>query len=118
MKGRQGTIRTPREFYEYCQNNLQKGIDRNTEKCVHKKRVFFFAERIDRPETKLLKTLAGTQSIHSAKGTSELGHVEMREFSCFCQHCQNRHSYFGSVTIQLNVNRELCCQELPPPGSI
>lgn len=91
VKGRQGTIRTPKEFYQYCQENLQVGNCSNTEDCIHKKRVFFYAEHIERPEPKSLKTLAGTRSIHSARGSPEPGHVKVHELSCYCHHCQENH---------------------------
>ncbi|XP_060597247.1 uncharacterized protein LOC132751142 [Ruditapes philippinarum] len=41
VKGRQGVIRTPKEFFDYCQKYLQKGKSNITEDCVHKKTCIF-----------------------------------------------------------------------------
>lgn len=59
----------------------------SSDKCIHKTRVFFYQERVERKEQEHdLKTLKGTRSLHSVKGV-EPGIVKARELSCFCTTC-------------------------------
>ncbi|XP_069137185.1 uncharacterized protein [Argopecten irradians] len=85
VRSRQGIIQNAQDFYNFCKGNMT--ID-NTSQCEHKKRVFFFEERINRETTPELRTIKGTQQLHSVRSVRP-GLVKVRKLSCFCRGCLN-----------------------------
>ena len=86
VKSRAGKIRNAREFYEYCKQS--QVICTDGEKCQHKKRVFLFADKVERIELGELTGIVGTQKIHQIRAISP-GVVQARQFACFCIGCLN-----------------------------
>lgn len=81
VKSRKGTGPDAKALYEFCTRNLTQD---SSENCCHKKRVFFYMEKIERDTKPLqLQTVKGTQMIHDVK-TFEPGVVKGRELTFFC----------------------------------
>ena len=58
--------------------------------CVHKRRHFLVVNDISRDEsTDEATTIKGTQKLHCIRNTGVPGVVEVRENSCFCEHCKD-----------------------------
>ena len=90
---RKGAIRSAKELYEFCKVHLTEGEELPKGKCMHKRRRFVYVETIERQkETTALKTIKGTQKLHSLKSVGEAGELITRKVSCFCKGCVNDES--------------------------
>ncbi|XP_033727671.1 uncharacterized protein LOC117317004 [Pecten maximus] len=90
VKSRKGTIRDAKELFQYCESHLKigSGIE-----CEHKRRVFFYFDKINRKGKKsdTLKTFEGTRQLHSVQSV-EPGVVKGRNLSCFCNSCTSHNN--------------------------
>lgn len=79
------TVNSAEEFYRTCQKLLEKESIANNGNCCHKRRKIIYVpkERIIRPRPhRMVKTVAGTQKMHSVRGV-ERGVIKARRLSCF-----------------------------------
>lgn len=84
VKTSHGKIRNPLEFFNFCEHHLV--ID-GEEECLHKRRVFFFIDDLERPDIpSSLRPLPGTHKIHQVRGISP-GVIQARRCACFCVGC-------------------------------
>lgn len=76
-----------RELVAYCdlylkQSKVEKGM------CFHLQRHYFEVSVINRDGAMVkANTVDGTQSFHSVRNTGQVGFIEVRESSCFCEAC-------------------------------
>ena len=89
VTARQVEISGAFDLYSYGKENLTR--PKKTGEHVHEKRQFIFVEQNTinrtRPDRINVKTLKGTQRLHSIRGTDKPYIVAYRERSCFCQTC-------------------------------
>ena len=74
------------ELTRYCQ--LKLTIDKGKDgMCCHWQRHYFQVGNIVRQMTNHVSTVQGTLTFHSVRNVGKPGIIEVRESSCFCDHC-------------------------------
>ena len=82
-----GVIRGPKDLYEYASQELTK--DFSCDARGHKPRTFLWVDDIPRPKLQEdLRTLVGTQQLHSIKAKD--GELEYSQRACFCEACLSK----------------------------
>ena len=121
----QTVIRNAKEFYEFCEQSLDKvgdGVsDSEVSKYKHSNRKFYYVHKTEiavnrRKEERNVKTVKGTMKIHNVKGIKPY-EILMRNLSCFCtacnsgndtQTCENESIVGPWTEVKLCLNRSKC----------
>ena len=83
-------IQNARDLFDYAERNLKEPAPSRyqSENVTLKRRIFFYVDKVNRDRPyRLFTEVKGNRSIHSIISTCESNSLDVRQLSCYCNHC-------------------------------
>lgn len=83
-------IQSARDLYDFAQRNMKDPAPSRyqSESVALERRIFFYVDKVNRDRPyRLFTEIRGNRSIHSVLSSGESNSLDVRQLSCYCNHC-------------------------------